>query len=319
MEVTTLQSICSDNQRIAGWLFPRVNKDHFSYEPCADFFKRILFLTNKDGEIPRWDDLLEDMAISEEARDDLAEREVNVVESRRQANLVISKLDEYRRARVFFSASRHIAKTLREDKVDLNALSESMGEFLARSRGGTNLEDCFTHIGGKRFDREALREVLEKSEQNYLPTGFRAYDGPSQGVPIGSAFVIAGETGAGKCSLFETPVITSEGIIELGSIWESFQTNIDSDGLKAADRKILVQTHEGNIKRITAAYKTKGKPIRVTFSNGAQVTGLAEHKLWILDMNNVPHFKRLDEINEGDVAPLEDIDAALKKLRNARD
>ncbi len=201
LETTALRSICSGDDRIASWILPRVSKESFSFDPCSDFYRRMMFLTNKNGEIPRWEDLLEDMAISEDSRDELAANPGSVVTTRREAKMVVERLDEYRRARVIFDMSREAARALREESVDISALTDSLGEMLSRARGTGNMEDSIFSFGGPRLDRRALMEVLNAPRDEFIPTGFRAFDSINQGVPRGSLMMLAGQTGAGKTVL----------------------------------------------------------------------------------------------------------------------
>lgn len=202
LEATALRSITSSDERISGWMFPRLGRESFSYEPSLEFFRRIQFLTNKNGVIPRWEDLLEDLTISEDARDELDKQPSGIIESRREAKLVLGKLDEYRRARVFFGLQKAISHELRSDKVDLEVLEEKAGEYLSRARSGaSNIEDAMSHFGGRRLDKRILAEMLRREDRNVIPTGFRAFDSQNDGVPFGSVHVIAGPTGSGKTDI----------------------------------------------------------------------------------------------------------------------
>jgi hypothetical protein len=307
--------VTGDDSRISGWLFPRLSKEHFSFDPSQEVFRRMQFLTNKNGTVPRWDDLLVDLAVSESARDELERQSSGVVASRREARLVFEKLDEYRRARVFFGLQKSIARELRSEKTDLDQLGDMVGEHLSRARGGANVEDSMMHFGGRAFDKRALAEMLSREERDFIPTGFRAFDSQNDGIPYGYSFLIAGETGAGKCVCYDTPVVTSEGVKQIGEVWDSVDTLVDRDGLKLLDYPLFVLSHTGKKRRVLAVYKTRGRPVRVTFNNGESVTGLPEHKLWVIGTDNKPVFRRLDEIRPGDKLPLENVQAALNKIK----
>lgn len=105
---------------------------------------------------------------------------------------------------------------------------------------------------------------------------------------------------SGKCLVGDTTVKTSIGNKTLKELWDLSSGNIDEDGFNKLDKEILVYTDKNNQKPITHTYKTRGKTIRITFDDGTVIEGLAEHKIWILNIHNKPEFKKLDEIKEGD-------------------
>ena len=318
LEATAIRSIASGDDRIAGWLLPRLSAESFSWEPCVDFHRRLMFLTNRHGEIPHWEDLISDLAISEDSRNELTNGNMaEVINTRREARMIVERLEDYRKARALMRMSLHVARTIKnEDKFDISLLTDEAGEMLSKARGGGNMEDAMFSLGLSKIDKRGILEVLNAPKDEFMSTGIRAFDSVNQGVPRGSLWMLAGQTSSGKCSIYSTPVVTSEGIQPIGKIWDTFKTSIDENGFKPADKKLFVQTHTGAVKKITAAYKTKGRPIRVTFSDGSQVTGLPEHKLWINDKTGNPQFRRLDAIQLGDTTPRQSVDAALTKLRN---
>jgi len=201
LEATTLKSITSSADSIAGWIFPRVAKDSFGLKSSQEVFRRIQTLTSKNGTIPYWEDLMEDLAISEETREILSDVSSGVIESKREAHMIVKRLDSYRKARTFFSLQKIISTKLKADSVDLDAMEEDVADYLTRLRHRSSLEDFTTSFGGKNFDKKSLLAVLNQSKNEFIPTGFRAFDSVNQGVPRESAFILAGTTGSGKSML----------------------------------------------------------------------------------------------------------------------
>lgn len=316
LEMVALRSITSGDERVASWLLPRINEDHMSYEPTHEAYRRVLALVRKNGQVPNWDGLLEDLVISEDAREELANSRSGVIRTKADAKKLIARLDEYRRARVWMKVSRSIARTLKDDRVDLDAMGDTITDLVSRARGSSDVTECMTHIGDKETDRKIVAGILRGSKDEFIPTGIRAFDTENQGVPRGSCWVIAATTGGGKCCEYATPVVTSEGIVPIGKVWDDSSSPVDEEGFKQLAEPLFVQTHTGARKRVVAAYKTRGKPMRVTFSNGIAIKGLPEHKLWILNAAGVSEFKRLDQILPGDQAVVHDVDAALARLRD---
>lgn len=112
---------------------------------------------------------------------------------------------------------------------------------------------------------------------------------------------------SGKCLVGETLVKTSEGDLSLKELWDTAgETN--EKGFRPLTKDLYVQTHRHRKKRVTHAYKTKGELIRIVFSDGTSLKGLAQHKLEVTTIVNknlvaqkeVKSFKRLDQLRIND-------------------
>ena len=124
LEAIALRSLTSADAKLTGWLYPRIGSDHFSYTPSQEFFRRIQFLTRKTGELPSWEDLLDDLAISEDTRDVMAKSNSGVIDNRKDARRLLEKLDEYRKARVFFGIQRPVDQAVDHDGFEAEAGGE---------------------------------------------------------------------------------------------------------------------------------------------------------------------------------------------------
>ena len=106
--------------------------------------------------------------------------------------------------------------------------------------------------------------------------------------------------GGGKCQRGETLVHTSQGLIRLDELWEMGKGEVDADGFKQL--KIGVMDHTNEYAQTDKVYKTSGKTIKITFSDGTEIEGLAQHKIWVY-VEGTYQFLRLDELEKGDPAP----------------
>lgn len=207
LELTTLRSVMSGDDRVASWILPRVTEEHFDLDTTKETYKRMMALVRRDGQIPHWDDIVEDMKLSQDTREELTSAPVEAIRSRKLARRIVDKLDEYRRVRVFYDASRHIAKVLKADKVDLDELTDHIGDFLFRARTASDLSECMIHAGDDKLDVNFVRSMLVGREQEFLPTGYKAFDTKNQGVPRGSLWLMAGTTGGGKTTLLNNVLV----------------------------------------------------------------------------------------------------------------
>jgi hypothetical protein len=198
LEKVALKSIMAGDDRVASWILPRLSEDHFSLDSTKETYNRMMKIVRKDGDIPRWDDIIEDMAISQDTREELTSTDVDSVSTRKLARKLVDRLDEYRRVRVFFNLSLHVSKIIKADKVDLDELTDQVGDYLFRARTSSDISECMLHVGDDKLDTKFVANLLIGREQEFIPTGFKAFDSRNQGVPRGSLFLIAGTTGGGK-------------------------------------------------------------------------------------------------------------------------
>jgi len=212
LESLALKSITTGDSRIASWILPRLTPDHFSLDSTNEAFRRMQTRLRKSGSIPEWSDLLEDMAISQDSRDELREFDVDAVANKKVARRLVEKLDDYRRARVLFGASTHIAKVLKGERVDLEELTERVADFLTKSRASSDMTEQMVHVGDDKFDKGFIQKLLVGKDFEFIPTGIRAFDSRNQGLPRGSAFIVAANTGGGKSLLANTLAINQSRI-----------------------------------------------------------------------------------------------------------
>ena len=200
LEKVALKTI-TDSDQLGTILLGKLVDEHFAIRPNQLMFRRVAALTRRTGNIPYWDDMLEDMTLPEDARVMFRRDDIQPVKSRKQMTALVDKLDEYRRARAMAKLSRHIGETLKQSSVDLEELTETAAELISRGRMSQDLlRQSFT-LGGAKFNEKFFLRTLSRTEDDYLPTGFKNFDGVNRGIPRGSCFVLAGSTGAGKSTI----------------------------------------------------------------------------------------------------------------------
>ena len=185
MEMAALRSITSGNDKIVSRMLPRLRKECFSQQHTIQAWMRIQAIMRKTGEIPRWEDVLEDPRISQDCREELAHQRVDPVRNRRELDSVTDKLEEYRRIRGYVDASLLIQRAFQGDSIDIDNLGEEVLDILNSTRVTMDLNDHTTEIGGREPDLGILREALTNTQHEFIPTGIRAFDAENQGVPRG--------------------------------------------------------------------------------------------------------------------------------------
>lgn len=190
-----------DSEQFGAKILGRINEDHFGYEPTRVTFRRIAHLSRRTGEIPYWEDLLTDMALPEDVRTLLRRDDVISASTGREVKRLVDRLDEYRRGRALFKMTRTVVTRLNAKSVDLDELTDAAAEAISRARPRVDILRNSFSLGGPKFNHKFLMRTLVKTKDDYLPTGFKNFDGPNRGIPRGACFVLAGTTGAGKSTI----------------------------------------------------------------------------------------------------------------------
>ena len=237
LEKVALKTI-TDSERLGTLLLGKLTDDHFAIQPNRLMFRRVNVLTRKTGNIPYWDDMVEDMTLPEEARVMFRRDDIRPVTSRKQMTTLVDKLDEYRRARAMAKLSRHIGETLKQSSVDLEELTETAAELISRGRISQDLlRQSFT-LGGAKFNEKFFLRTLSKTADDYLPTGFKNFDSVNRGIPRGSCFVLAGSTGAGKSTIALNIALRQA---EMG-----LRTSLTSLEMQTEENALRVMAHVGD-------------------------------------------------------------------------
>lgn len=100
--------------------------------------------------------------------------------------------------------------------------------------------------------------------------------------------------GGGKCATSEHIVVTDKGLVSLGEIYRNSGDEIGNTGFRELSG-VKVMSSIG----MTAAdksYRTKGKTIRVNFTDGSYFEGLPEHRMWATTDGQTFDYVRLDKL-----------------------
>lgn len=197
LENVAIKSILSDD-KMASFLLPRLTIEDFRNTPARHAFRRIKNLAAKHGEVPTWDELLEDPVLSEDTRDYFKSEKIRIVSNGKDAKTLINKLSEYRKIRSLYDVSKHIADTIKGDKVDVTALVDEINDRIVGTKHNTNFVDSMVNIGSKNEYLVLIKKMLSGTAVDLLPTGIKAFDDVNGGIPRGAAFVLAASTGGGK-------------------------------------------------------------------------------------------------------------------------
>lgn len=105
--------------------------------------------------------------------------------------------------------------------------------------------------------------------------------------------------GGGKCLVGSSLVPTNHGILTLQELWDGHAGEWIDQNFR--ELNVEVKTLDG-VRTTDKIYRSVGKTIKVRFSDGQTVEGLAEHQMYGLHDGKL-QFIRLDKLRVGDVLP----------------
>lgn len=191
-------------KKAADLLFAQLAEDHFEYSPAKEMFKRARSLLRNRGEMPAWNELVEDPALSEQSRKIMRKFKVKVSAQPKSTKGLFKVLSDHRKARIIVNASMEAARAIKGDSMDVDNVLDKMTDELTKARMSSGItEDCFVHIGAANdnSDIKLLKKILKGETIRYIPTGFATYDSKNAGFPLGGLVTLIGGTGKGKSTV----------------------------------------------------------------------------------------------------------------------
>lgn len=204
-EVRALQSLTDSSisyqRRMA--LLGRLTEGHFSTDVTRSAFKLVRRYSNT-GELPEWDDLVEDPKLAEDAKDTLRDEDFKPIVAKAHRRLV-ETLSKYKKRRDLKDIAAAIANGLKEDE------SEEFDEDTLRQQAAGMLADVGAAAAqtriygiGKGQHKSGIKfaqKVFESPAEQLYKTGFADYDSINGGFPTSGVILLAATTSGGKSAL----------------------------------------------------------------------------------------------------------------------
>jgi replicative DNA helicase len=212
-ELAVLRGLCHREKKIAGAILSQIDDTYFHFPESKELFSAIRAHMAETGSTPTYRLLLEDPALSEDARQYFRESSatVSTIEDGQKAASILNK---YRQARGMFNVAAMINDRMQASKVDIDSLMEeaATGINIARSRKST--EDSFLHYGLNNNATAEVDDLLYGDHtDSIIPTGIPEFDDVAGGFGRGSVVLMGAPSGCGK-SLVAGAVATN--MAELG-------------------------------------------------------------------------------------------------------
>ena len=200
-ETIALRSLCSRDPVVSGYIMSHLDDTYFYNDESIEVLQRIQSIFNRTGSMPAFNILVEDIKLSETAREYLAEAE-SPVKDLTQAEHLVRSLGELRKTRMFYLLARDVLDTLEKSKVDVDKLTDLVSKRISHIHAARTGEADIVHFGKDSNAWDHVKEQLYNDEHNsVIPTGFRTWDDLNGGMIRGSLCLIGGTSGGGKSIL----------------------------------------------------------------------------------------------------------------------
>lgn len=201
IELAVLKSYTSSNKKITSIISQHIDDGMFYTAAGQEIYSRINTIATQRGILLGWDDLKEDIAISEDTRNYLKKYKKKPITSADSIKEKMKALGDYKKARNIYKIAEVIDKELiNKESVDVDGLSETLANMFMDTTSNSDTSNWFMNIGSDDdsiFERE-LAKVVKTQKNQRIPTGIKAFDERNRGVNRGTFWNIVGPTGWGK-------------------------------------------------------------------------------------------------------------------------
>jgi len=200
LEKKALKLCCEDTK--AGTLFfSKMDESFFAREVTQKAFKHLRKVIRKTGEVPSYNDLIEDPALDDTIRNQLKTFSARVPKKLSKANLIFDRLDEFRKMRVAFTTCRDVMDSLKKSSVETSTIFAKFTKAIEQSQSAKGLPSITMGDKDEQPLLNLTRKILRNRSDSVIPTGFKTFDKKNRGFFRGSLVTISANSGAGKSTL----------------------------------------------------------------------------------------------------------------------
>ncbi len=200
-ELTVLRGMFHRNKEVVGTLLTSVDESYFYREEAQEVYDLIRKNMSEEGEVPKYKILIEDPALSPEAREYLRESQATISDPK-DAKKAVKVLNKYRMRRGLHSVAHAIEESLEKNKSDfkhLHQLLDDTSDALVNIRATKSNKDAFLHFGKNNNSLDFVKDfIYAEEEDDMIPTGIKSYDEINGGFFRSSLVLLGGNSGAGK-------------------------------------------------------------------------------------------------------------------------
>lgn len=277
-------------ERVALRLLGECHTDYFGYKPCLEIFQRLRRLSKKNKTLPTLRALRTDSALTEAARELMADPPVKPLKRESDVDLLLEGLQQYRKLRLIRSHEKELNAKLSQAKgihdIDFSEIESGQEKLLTSLKQKTDVRRTLLHAGTNSNSLDLTKEILsDEDDSDVVWTGFDYFDKKSGGFRRGQFLVLASHRKGGKCVHESTLIETERGLIPIGELFDGTEPDdtFVPTKVKIAHRYGITHTSQ----RLA---KMHDGSISIQSERGYELTASKVHPVLVLD----PHTRRLD-------------------------
>ena len=308
LELQAIKTILTPTSDWSTKVYSVCKADYFHHSTTKLIFSRVQSLmdSSQTYELPTLEFVLSDSKISPAIRQTIldtmeGDSTIAIVQSQGDYDILIQGLISLSKTRSLYKATKDAANELLDSTAPtdlIKQVSDRLGQSLFGMEGNDELlAQINMGLGYNQAAEDSFSRIINGSfEDSKIKTGFAEFDEKTGGFQKTNLVVVGANSGGGKCSHFDTLVATSQGIYQIGDLYNLFAKPDDKGWIAVPEGALQVFTREG-IKDVDGIFKTEGSTYKVTTKWSDEFEGLGEHKLYCYDNSKQEFgFKRLDEI-----------------------
>lgn len=216
-----------NNPPMSGKLLGVVGPDHFAEESAIEVLARVLRRVQAGKDIPKREIMLTDPALSDGAKEYLANIDVKPVREEESCEHLIEILNFHKKIRTILRTVTSIKDACKVATPEtVHELEGKIDQLTLDSKGaGGGPRIISFGQGDKEAADEVIQRVVVNSRAGFIPTGFDYFDGRAGGFRKGHAVLIAGPTGGGKSALANQLLCNMYLKAHLKTLMISFEMN----------------------------------------------------------------------------------------------
>lgn len=197
IESRILKLICNLQTVNQSKILSHITPNHFGTEQGKEVYARLVNLIQSGKQIPTTEVLKFDQVLSENARAFISGKANLQVQDSEHA---LEILEKYRKVRLIFQNTADIIEAMKKDSPDLESVLSKMESTLLEARVNTDIDEMM-HIGMGGNADPVVEEILKRERNDFIPTGFKAFDAKSGGFAKKNVITIASVSGGGKSAM----------------------------------------------------------------------------------------------------------------------
>jgi len=202
-EITAIANLCNGAADLKTLLLASLREAHFGVPSAKEVFNRVSYLGQLGKGIPSAELLMEDMSLSEEARDFLGGyRKCNKLKNTNEAKQLLAVLNEYRLLRICYECSKESVDILQAKTVENpSKIIELYEKAVQDARSLSGSDDELVHIGKEGNAGKLVSEIIAGKTTAFIKTGFRTFDRINGGFRRKGLIIIGASTSGGKSAM----------------------------------------------------------------------------------------------------------------------